>query len=230
MYVLYILLGIAWQWYESASYSRLEQEKLNRRLVQSELATFRAQLNPHFLFNTLNAISTLILDKNTSVANEMVSKLSNFLRYSLDKDPMQKVDLDHEINTMKLYLEIEQVRFDDRLSVAWEIEPRCERALVPSMILQPLAENAIKHAIATQEQGGSITISVNNFAKDLMIEVADDGPGAEIIDGNLYRESGVGLVNTRERLQALYRQNFSLVVANNTPSGVKVNIRMPFEL
>ena len=98
------------------------------------------------------------------------------------------------------------------------------------MILQPLAENAIKHAIAVQEQGGSITIAVNRFADDLLIEIADNGPGADIVDGNLHRESGVGLVNTRERLQALYHEKFSLVVSNNQPSGVKVNLRMPFQL
>ena len=121
------------------------------------------------------------------------------------------------------------MRFEDRLQVHFNIDENCQKALVPSMILQPLAENAIKHAIATQEQGGAITISVTNFAHDLMIEVADDGPGADIINGNLSRENGVGLVNTRERLQALYQENFSLVVANNTPSGVKVSIRMPLE-
>jgi sensor histidine kinase YesM len=98
------------------------------------------------------------------------------------------------------------------------------------MILQPLAENAIKHAIAVQEQGGIIMISVSRFADDLLIEVADNGPGADIINGNLYRESGVGLVNTRERLQALYHGKFSLVVSHNQPSGVRINIRIPFNL
>ncbi len=97
------------------------------------------------------------------------------------------------------------------------------------MILQPLAENSIKHAIAVQEQGGTITVNVNRFGEDLLIDISDDGPGAEIKDGNLFRENGVGLANTRERLQALYRGKFSLVVSNNVPNGVKVNIRMPHE-
>jgi sensor histidine kinase YesM len=98
------------------------------------------------------------------------------------------------------------------------------------MILQPLAENAIKHAIAVQEEGGSLTISISRFANDLLIEIADNGPGAEIIQGNLHRENGVGLANTRDRLQALYQKKYSLVVSHNQPCGVKVNIRMPFEL
>lgn len=231
----YIILSWSGLYFGTKYYQMFQVEKqrvlkANTVAHQAQLKMLRYQLNPHFLFNTLNAISTLILLKENVTANSMVTKLSDFLRYSLEKDPMKKVTLKHEIQALELYLAIEKVRFEDRLQVHFNISEHCQNALVPSMILQPLAENAIKHAIATQEQGGSITITANNFAKDLMIEVADDGPGAEIIDGNLYRESGVGLVNTRERLQALYRENFSLVVANNTPSGVKVNIRMPFEL
>jgi len=160
----------------------------------------------------------------------MVTKLSEFLRYSLDKDPMKRVTLTNEIHALELYLDIEKVRFEERLQVVFDIAKGCENALVPSMILQPLAENAIKYAIAVKEEGGTITVSVNRFGNDLLIELSDDGPGAEIKNGNLYRESGVGLVNTRERLTALYKQNFSLVVSNNLPSGVKVNIRIPYEL
>jgi two-component system LytT family sensor kinase len=230
----YIILSWSGLYFGTKYYQMLQIEKqhvlkANTVAHQAQLKMLRYQLNPHFLFNTLNAISTLILLKENVTANTMVTKLSEFLRYSLDKDPMKKVTLSNEIQALELYLAIEKVRFEERLQVHFNISEHCQKALVPSMILQPLAENAIKHAIATQELGGAITISVSNFANDLMIEVADDGPGADIIDGNLYRESGVGLVNTRERLQALYQENFSLVVANNTPSGVKVNIRMPFE-
>ncbi|MDP7593805.1 MAG: histidine kinase [Litorilituus sp.] len=231
----YIILSWSGLYFGTKYYQMFQVEKqrvlkANTVAHQAQLKMLRYQLNPHFLFNTLNAISTLILLKENVTANSMVTKLSDFLRYSLEKDPMKKVTLNDEIQALELYLAIEKVRFEERLQIDVNISEQCQNALVPSMILQPLAENAIKHAIATQEQGGSITISVNNFGEDLMIEVADDGPGTEIIDGNLYRENGVGLVNTRERLQALYRKNFSLIVANNTPSGVKVNIRMPFEL
>jgi LytS/YehU family sensor histidine kinase len=190
----------------------------------------RYQLNPHFLFNTLNAISTLILVKENKIANGMVTKLSEFLRYSLDKDPMKKVTLNSELHALKLYLDIEKVRFEDRLRVEFIIAQDCEQALVPSMILQPIAENAIKYAIATQEDGGTIIVTVTRFANDLLLELADNGPGAQIKNGNLYRENGVGLANSRERLQALYGNDFSLVVANNAPKGVKVSIRMPYDL
>ncbi|MDO6487223.1 histidine kinase [Colwellia sp. 6_MG-2023] len=231
----YIILSWSVLYFGTKYYQMLQVEKQNVLKAnsvahQAQLKMLRYQLNPHFLFNTLNAISTLILLKDNATANGMVTRLSEFLRYSLDKDPMKKVSLNSEIQALELYLDIEKVRFEERLQVHISINENCEKALVPSMILQPIAENAIKHAVATQERGGSITITVNKFANDLMIELADDGPGAEIVDGNLYRENGVGLVNTRERLNALYGNNYSLVVANNIPSGVKVSIRMPFEL
>jgi sensor histidine kinase YesM len=231
----YIILSWSGLYFGSKYYQMLQIEKQNVLKAntvahQAQLKMLRYQLNPHFLFNTLNAISTLILIEENKTANTMVTKLSEFLRYSLDKDPMKKVTLESEIQALQLYLAIEQVRFEDRLQLDFQINDNCQQALVPSMILQPLAENAIKHAIAVQEQGGSITIAVNRFADDLLIEIADNGPGADIVDGNLHRESGVGLVNTRERLQALYHEKFSLVVSNNQPSGVKVNLRMPFQL
>ncbi|WP_286267262.1 sensor histidine kinase [Thalassotalea atypica] len=231
----YIILSWSGLYFGIKYYQMLQKEKqnvlqANTLAHQAQLKMLRYQLNPHFLFNTLNAISTLILVKENTTANAMVTKLSEFLRYSLDKDPMKRVSLENEMQALKLYLDIEKVRFEERLQVVVNIASDCQQALVPSMILQPLAENAIKHAIAVQENGGTITISVNRFGNDLLLELADDGPGAEIKNGNLYRESGVGLVNTRERLQALYKNNYSLVVSQNNPSGVKVNIRIPYEL
>ena len=135
-----------------------------------------------------------------------------------------------ELHALKLYLDIEKVRFEDRLGVEFIVSEDCKTALVPSMILQPIAENSIKYAIASQEEGGTIKVTVTRFANDLLLELADNGPGAEIKHGNLYRENGVGLANSRERLQALYGNDFSLVVANNKPKGVKVSIRMPYVL
>ncbi|MEW6982974.1 sensor histidine kinase [Colwelliaceae bacterium 6471] len=244
-FLLYYTKGSVWAFYIIMSwsalyfgikyYQMLQKEKQNVLRAntvahQAQLKMLRYQLNPHFLFNTLNAISTLILIKENKIANNMVTKLSEFLRYSLDKDPMKRVTLASEMQALQLYLDIEKVRFEERLQVDFNISDDCQLALVPSMILQPIAENAIKYAIAVQEQGGTIAVSVNKFGNDLLIEVADNGPGAEIKNGNLFRENGVGLANSRERLQALYGENYSLVVANNTPTGVKVNIRIPYEL
>ena len=231
----YIILSWSVLYFGIKYYQMLQKEKqnvlqANTLAHQAQLKMLRYQLNPHFLFNTLNAISTLILVQENKTANAMVTKLSEFLRYSLDKDPMKRVTLTSELQALELYLDIEKVRFEERLQVDIKIGQGCENALVPSMILQPLAENAIKYAIAVKEQGGTISVNVNRFGNDLLVELADDGPGAEITNGNLHRENGVGLANTRERLNALYKNNYSLVVSNNVPSGVKVNIRIPYEL
>ncbi|MCB1644388.1 MAG: histidine kinase [Pseudomonadales bacterium] len=228
--------------YFGLKFYRLLQDQIQKSIRaesmahEAQLRMLRYQLNPHFLFNTLNAISTLILEQETRVANGMVSKLSQFLRYSLDNDPMQKVDLEHEINTMKLYLEIEQIRFDDRLTVEYNIEDEARRALVPSLLLQPLIENAIKYAVAVNENGGKICINARVFTGDLLLEVIDNGPGlkdGEVPDGprkgDGRKTGGVGLVNTRERLEALYGKQQSFRFSNVLPRGLKVEIRMPFE-
>ncbi|WP_137167005.1 sensor histidine kinase [Salinimonas lutimaris] len=217
------------------NFQMLQKEKQNALKAstmahQAHIKMLRYQLNPHFLFNTLNAISTLVLLRENDTAEAMVSRLSNFLRYSLDNDPIKRVPLEQEIKALRLYLEIEKVRFDDRLEVNWNIESGCECALVPSMILQPLIENAIKHAISKMEQGGRLDISARLFGNDLLMDVADNGPGADIKDGQLSRENGVGLVNIRERLQSLYNRNFAFSVEHNQPSGVRVRLRIPYEV
>lgn len=221
--------------YFGLKFYRLLQEEKEKSIRaeslahESQLRMLRYQLNPHFLFNTLNAISTLILEKDTTLANAMVVKLSNFLRYSLDKDPMQKVDLEHEIDTMNLYLEIEQVRFDDRLKVVINIEDDARKALVPSLLLQPLVENSIKYAVANRVEGGKITIEGKVFAGDLLLEVSDDGPGISTKDGKLPDFSGVGLANTLGRLQELYGERHSCKIGTALPHGLKIDIRIPFE-
>jgi two-component system LytT family sensor kinase len=222
--------------YFGLKFYRLLQEQIQKSIKaesmahEAQLRMLRYQLNPHFLFNTLNAISTLVLEENTRVANEMVSKLSNFLRYSLDCDPMQKVDLGHEINTMKLYLEIEQVRFDERLEVEFDIEQEASKAMVPSLLLQPLVENAIKYAVSASEEGGKITVNAKVFAGDLLIEVIDNGPGMDGVPVRNAGTGGVGLQNTRERLEAMYGAAQSVKFSHALPRGLKIDIRMPFEL
>lgn len=216
------------------NFQMLQKEKQNALKAstmahQAHLRMLRYQLNPHFLFNTLNAISTLILVNENKLAETMVSRLSDFLRYSLDTDPIKRVPLGQEIKSLRLYLDIEKVRFEDRLSIHWSVAPNCESALVPSLILQPIIENAIKHAIAKMENGGQIAIGARLFGNDLLLDVADNGPGADIQNGQLSRENGVGLANIRERLTALYKENFAFSIEHNQPSGVRVTIRIPYE-
>lgn len=217
------------------NYQMLQKEKQNALKAsamahQAHIKMLRYQLNPHFLFNTLNAISTLILMQDNKTAESMVSRLSDFLRYSLDKDPIKKVQLQQEIQALELYLDIEKVRFDERLAVSWHIDDDTNRALVPSLILQPLIENAIKYAISKMEQGGEIIVSTKLFGRDLLLEVADNGPGADIVNGQLHRKNGVGLTNIQERLHSLYGNDYSFVVSHNDPAGVKVSIRIPYEI
>lgn len=217
------------------NFEMLQREKQNALKAstmahQTHLKMLRYQLNPHFLFNTLNAISTLILMKSNETAEAMVSRLSDFLRYSLDNDPIKKVELGQEINALSLYLEIEKVRFGDRLEVIWDIEADCEIAKVPSMILQPIVENAIKHAISKLEHSGVLSIVARRFGNDLLLDVADNGPGAEIVNGQLSRSGGVGLRNIKERLHALYDGDFAFSVEHNQPQGVRVSVRIPYDV
>jgi two-component sensor histidine kinase len=188
----------------------------------------RYQLNPHFLFNTLNAISTLILDGANKTANDAVTRLSDFLRYTLDNDPMSRVTLGSELDALDLYLEIEKVRFGDRLIIEKDIDPRAISALVPSLILQPLIENAIKYAISPSEQGGTLRISARVQQGTLALQLSDTGPG--LGNGNNGQKStGVGLKNTRERLQQLYGERQAFTLAPNEPSGLVITINIPFE-
>ena len=197
---------------------------------QAQIKMLRYQLNPHFLFNTLNAISTLILMKENKTADAMVSRLSDFLRYSLDKDPIKRVPLFQEIKVLELYLDIEKVRFEDRLQVDWDIQDKAKMALVPSLILQPIIENSIKYAIAKLQQGGQIKISARTYGKDLVLEVGDNGPLVDLVEEQLFRTNGVGLSNIKERLQSLYGDDYAFVISQNQPSGMKVTIRLPHEL
>jgi len=227
---------LAWSvLYFAVKYQRVFQEYRESALKsaamahEAQLKMLRYQLNPHFLFNTLNAISTLILERQIEAANRMVTKLSSFLRYSLDNDPMLKISLAQELKALKLYLDIEKVRFEDHLDLQLDIEEGAERALIPSLLLQPLVENAIKYAIARSENGGTLRIAARVFAGDLLLEVADNGPGVELVDGEIPGAKGVGLRNTRERLQELYGQHHSFRLDPAEPHGLAIRIRIPFE-
>ena len=195
---------------------------------EAQLKMLRYQLNPHFLFNTLNAISTLVLEQNTELANRMVTKLSSFLRYSLDNDPMQRITLEQELQALQLYLDIEKVRFEDRLSLQLNIEESAKDALIPSLLLQPLIENAVKYGIARAEGGGHLRISAKVFAGDLLMEISDDGPGCELANNDIPDANGVGLRNTRERLATIYGTEHSIRLSKTEPHGLTICIRIPY--
>jgi signal transduction histidine kinase len=214
-------------YYEAMQRERESVLKATALAQEAQMKMLRYQLNPHFLFNTLNAISTLILDRDNSTANQCVTKLSAFLRHTLDQDPMKKVTLQQELAALDLYLQIEQLRFGSRLKLDWRVDDAALGALVPSLLLQPLIENALKYAIAPSERGGTLHVGGRVIGGRLLLHVADDGPGLPegIAIGN---GRGVGLRNTRERLQVLYgeRARFGAV---NTKPGLRVDIEMPAE-
>ncbi|MEZ5921484.1 MAG: histidine kinase [Parvularculaceae bacterium] len=210
-----------------------ERALISARLAdQAQLKMLRYQLNPHFLFNTLNAISTLVLEKDDRHANQMLTKLSAFLRYSLDSDPLQKTSLAEEMRALQLYLDIEATRFADRLKIRKEIDEDALEARVPSLILQPAIENAIKYAIARMESGGEIGILAKRDGQMLMLQVCDNGPNAPEDPEALLADAktGVGLVNMRDRLAHLYGGRQSFALSRNEPSGLCVTLRIPFEV
>lgn len=202
---------------------------------QAQLKMLRYQLNPHFLFNTLNAISTLVLDRDNATANRMVQGLSAFLRHSLDADPMQRVTLKQEIDAIGLYLDIEKTRFAERLRVKIDVEPECWSALMPSLLLQPLVENAIKYAVAKRVEGGTLGLSAAREGDRMRLTVVDDGPGwpalarGEVASGEGTQGNSVGLANTRDRLRVLYGDRQSFEVRNRSEGGFMVTMTLPFE-
>ncbi len=230
----YILLCWTGLYFGIKYYQQLQEQteqtlKATAAAHQAQLKMLRYQLNPHFLFNTLNAISTLILDGRNELANLSVSRLSRFLRHTLDNDPMKRVTLRKELEALDLYLEIERVRFGERLSIVREIETAALDALVPSLILQPLIENAIKYAVTPREEGGVLKIGARVHDGNLILTLADDGPGlgAKSPGGN--GPKGVGLRNTRERLRQLYGDAQAFTLAPNDPRGLVATINLPFD-
>jgi two-component system, LytTR family, sensor kinase len=192
---------------------------------QAQLRALRYQLNPHFLFNTLNAISTLVAQHENAAANRMLARLGDFLRLTLESSGAQEVPLSAELDFVRRYLEIEQVRLGERLDVRFNISPEALAVPVPNLILQPLVENAIRHSIAPRESGGRLEIEARCAAGLLHLEVRDDGP--KLIGDLTSLCEGVGLSNTQARLAQLYgsSHDFELRVAD--VGGLAVVIRLP---
>lgn len=215
------------KYYESLQQQREAALKATALAQEAQLKMLRYQLNPHFLFNTLNAISTLILDNQNRIANNAVARLSEFLRYTLDQDPMKKVTLRKEMEALNLYLNTERLRFGERLRLEYAIEESALEGLLPSLLLQPLIENAVKYAISPRESGGMIRIEGRTRADMLELAVIDDGPGLR--EGAIYSDGrGVGLRNTRERLAVLYGQQHRFAILNSRP-GLRIEMAVPLE-
>lgn len=207
---------------------RVQLAKLEGTASSAQLAMLRYQLNPHFLFNTLNSISTLVLLKQTDRANAMLSRLSSFLRYTLVNEPESQVTLAQEFETLKLYLEIEKMRFEERLRARFDLEPAAARARIPSLLLQPLIENAIKYAVTPQEEGAEIAVTARLVGTRVQIIVEDSGPGLHDSAVKPSYSTGVGLTNIRERLGQAFGGDQRFETSNRPDGGFVVRIEIPF--
>jgi two-component system, LytTR family, sensor kinase len=228
------LLGIQYGfgWYrryeerkQEALRLELRSSQLESQLVRAHLSALKMQIQPHFLFNTLNAIVVLVRQQKGRDAEEMLSRLSDLLRCVLDDVDAHEVPLRRELEYLQLYLSIEQVRFQDRLQVEIASDPGLLEAAVPHMILQPLVENAIRHGICRSSSAGRIRIGACRVNEMLELKIQDDGPG--LAPANSGQTSGIGLANTRARLSQLYGDSASLCIENEEHGGVAATVILP---
>ncbi|HSB29632.1 MAG TPA: histidine kinase [Pyrinomonadaceae bacterium] len=203
--------------------------QLETQLAQAQLDSLRMQLHPHFLFNTLNGIVGLVRDKKNDTAVTMLVGLSDLLRHALEHSDRQEIELKEELNFIRLYLKIQQMRFSDRLQIQFDIDPETTKALVPNLLLQPLLENALRHGIGRSAAVGSIVIASKKENDRLLIKVTDNGAGLRT-DWQLKSSSGIGLANTVARLQQLYGENHRFNIQNRDHGGVEVEVVLPFRV
>ncbi len=211
---------------EQARAAERREGEYRRAAKAAELRSLRYQINPHFLFNTLNSLSALVVTGRAERAERMIQTLSNFYRANLSEDPTLDHSLAEEVEQQKRYLEIEAVRFPERLKSAFAIPEALAAAQVPGMILQPLIENSVKYAVAVSKLAVTISVEAREEAGQLVLMVSDDGPGAgaESVDG-----FGIGLANVRDRLKARFGADAS-VAAGSVPGGFRTILRMPLVL
>lgn len=202
-----------------------ETARLNEQLSRTQLNALRRQIEPHFLFNSLNSIAGLVRDKQNDAAVQMIARLSEFLRRVLEDSNRQLVSLAEEVEFSERYLEIQKVRFAERLDLSVEVPNDLRSAQVPSLLLQPMVENAVKHGIAKRAQGGAIRISASRNNGMLTLCVYNDGPAFRSTEE---AQPGVGMSNIRMRLSSLYGEKFRLNIDNKQPQGVEVSVSVPY--
>ncbi|HSB08482.1 MAG TPA: histidine kinase [Blastocatellia bacterium] len=214
---------------EELKISRLKAELAEAKLqvTEAQLQALKMQLHPHFLFNTLNSISAL-LEEDVDAADQMLARLGDFLRMTLENSGAQQVTLQEELEFLRCYLEIEHVRFHDRLTVNLLIEPETLEARVPNLILQPIVENAIRHGIVSRIAPGEIAIRARRSGNSLELQVKDNGPGLHC-DGAGIVKQGLGLGNTRARLEQMYGGSHNFDMTDAPEGGLKVTLEIPFE-
>ena len=223
-YLFLFTITVAWQYYKQLRERELLTSQLSAQLSQAKLQALRMQLNPHFLFNAMNSISMLVRRNDNTQAVRMLAGLSDLLRYVLEDSPADEVPLRDELSFLERYLEIEKVRFQDRLHIQIDAAEETLDAFVPNLLLQPLVENAIRHGIARKVSPGRIEIAARRLGDRLILQVRDDGPGL----GPALGGSGVGLANTRSRLEQLYGGEQSFELRAGQTGGAIATLSVPF--
>jgi len=208
---------------EQAARLAADAARLEAQLAEARLDALRRQLDPHFLFNTLNAVSSLV-ERDPRGVRRMIARLSDLLRHSIEGSNEPEIPLERELDLLQRYVDIMQVRFQGRLEVTVSADARARAALVPNLVLQPLVENAIKHGVAAVPGAGRVWVEAEVRGDELVLAVRDDGPGPIVADG---REGGVGLRNTRERLAQLYGGSHRLELHNAPEGGLVVTLEIP---
>ena len=227
VYGLILALGLAWDYYVHYREGQLKSSQLEAMLAQAQTQALKMQLHPHFLFNTLNSISALQLE-NVPAAQKMMARLGDFLRMTLDDNGAQEVYLKKEIEFLNCYLEIERIRFGERLTTSMKIDPDALDVKVPTLILQPLVENAIRHGVSAQIKRGEIGIRARREAGTLVLSVRDNGGGVKTkANGEIAVVEGVGLSNTRLRLARLYGDKARIGYENSSDGGLIATIVIP---
>ncbi|MBV9880288.1 MAG: histidine kinase [Gemmatirosa sp.] len=226
VFMYFTVLGCvyAFAYFVEARDREAQQARLAAQLAEARLGALRMQLNPHFLFNSLNAITVLVRDRNTHDASRMLELLGGVLRQVLHGDARHHVTLDEELRFIAQYLAIEEVRFSDRLRVQWSVDDVVRDARVPEFVLQPLVENAVRHGVAGRSGAGTIEIAAWADGDALVLRVRDDGPG---FDADADEPTGVGLANTRERLATLFGDAARLDVSAGDGGGTVATVRLP---
>jgi two-component system, LytTR family, sensor kinase len=225
VYLAIIGISQAIGYYRKYREREIQASNLETRLIEAQLDALRMQLHPHFLFNTLNSVSVL-MRRDVDAADRMLLQLSNLLRVTLARNADHEIKLRQELEILERYLEIEQIRFQDRLTVRMHIDPSALDALVPQLFFQPLVENAIRHGIADREMGGVIDIRAERQNGMIHLQVRDNGPGLNAARGSPIE--GVGLSNTRSRIEYLYGSGSRFEAYNAEEGGLTVAAAFPF--
>ena len=227
IYFLIVGASQAYTYQRRYAEAELQLERSERAASEARLTALRTQLDPHFLFNTLNAVSSMV-ERDPQLARTMIEQLGGLLRSSLDSQGRQAIRLREELVFTERYLALQQIRFGDRLQVHYDVTPESRLAYVPSLLLQPLVENTVRHGFASRIEGGALTLSAKRHRETLCLQIEDNGVGLAP-DWSLEKDQGTGLRVTRERLAVIYRDDKSdFTIEPSASGGTRICITVPW--